>query len=52
MRFFVDVVFFNGYLLRMSYKNRSDVYRRVPVNHYMSASSLLPWSFTDGPTVA
>ncbi|MES2462761.1 MAG: phytanoyl-CoA dioxygenase family protein [Armatimonadota bacterium] len=46
------VVFFNGYLLHMSYKNRSDVYRRVLVNHYMSSSSLLPWSFKDGPTVA
>lgn len=38
-----SVVFFNGYLLHRSAKNRSDRYRRVLVNHYMSAQSLLPW---------
>jgi len=38
------VVFFNGYLLHRSKKNRSDIYRRVLVNHYMNAYSLLPWS--------
>ena len=38
-----DVVFFNGYLLHASYKNRSDIYRRVLVSHYMNAYSLLPW---------
>ncbi len=38
-----SVVFFNGYLLHLSRKNRSDRYRRVLVNHYMNAYSLLPW---------
>ncbi|MCE2440847.1 MAG: phytanoyl-CoA dioxygenase family protein [Candidatus Latescibacteria bacterium] len=37
------VVFFNGYLLHRSRKNRSDRFRRVLVNHYMNAYSLLPW---------
>lgn len=37
------VVFFNGYLLHRSRKNRSDIYRRVLVNHYMNAWSRLPW---------
>jgi phytanoyl-CoA hydroxylase len=39
-----DVVFFNGYLLHKSTKNRSTGTRRALVNHYMSAASLLPWS--------
>lgn len=38
-----SVVFFNGYLLHRSRKNRSNHYRRVLVNHYMNANSLLPW---------
>jgi ectoine hydroxylase-related dioxygenase (phytanoyl-CoA dioxygenase family) len=38
-----DVVFFNGYLLHRSMRNRSDGTRRALVNHYMSAASLLPW---------
>lgn len=38
-----DVVFFNGYLLHRSLRNRSDGSRRSIVNHYMSSSSLLPW---------
>ncbi|MDA0748411.1 MAG: phytanoyl-CoA dioxygenase family protein [bacterium] len=38
-----DVVFFNGYLLHRSRKNRSTRFRRVLVNHYMNAYSLLPW---------
>ncbi|MEE2659712.1 MAG: phytanoyl-CoA dioxygenase family protein [Candidatus Latescibacterota bacterium] len=38
-----DAVFFNGYLLHRSLKNRSQQYRRVLVNHYMNAWSLLPW---------
>jgi phytanoyl-CoA hydroxylase len=39
-----SVVFFNGYLLHRSKKNRSaNQYRRVLVNHYMNAWSLLPW---------
>jgi phytanoyl-CoA hydroxylase len=46
------VVFFNGYLLHRSFKNRSNVYRRVLVNHYCNAWSLLPWSLRDGERVA
>jgi phytanoyl-CoA hydroxylase len=46
-----DVVFFNGYLLHRSKRNRSTGTRRALVNHYMSASSLLPWGF-DGATNA
>lgn len=38
-----DVVFFNGYLLHRSFRNRSDRFRRALVNHYMNAWSLLPW---------
>lgn len=39
------VVFFNGYLLYQSLKNRTETgYRRVPVNHYLSCESLLPWT--------
>lgn len=38
-----SIVFFNGYLLHRSLPNESDGYRRVLVNHYMSAESLLPW---------
>jgi ectoine hydroxylase-related dioxygenase (phytanoyl-CoA dioxygenase family) len=41
------VVFFNGYLLHRSFKNRSQVYRRVLVNHYCNAWSLLPWSIRE-----
>ena len=37
-------MFFNGYLLHRSFPNRAaGGYRRVLVNHYMSATSLLPW---------
>ena len=43
-----DVVFFNGYLLHKSLKNRSQSYRRVLVSHYMNAWSLLPWSIKEG----
>ena len=46
------VVFFNGYLLHRSRKNRSNVFRRVLVNHYMNAWSLLPWHLRDGETPA
>ena len=46
------VVFFNGYLLHRSFRNRSDVYRRVLVNHYMNAWSLLPWSLKESETTA
>jgi phytanoyl-CoA hydroxylase len=39
-----SIVFFNGYLLHRSLPNRAQSgYRRVLVNHYMSAQSLLPW---------
>jgi ectoine hydroxylase-related dioxygenase (phytanoyl-CoA dioxygenase family) len=37
------LVFFNGYLLHRSRKNRSDIYRQVLVNHYCNAWSRLPW---------
>lgn len=38
------IVFFNGYLLHRSLPNRATSgFRRVLVNHYMSAESLLPW---------
>ena len=46
------VVFFNGYLLHRSRKNRSEVYRRVLVSHYCNAWSLLPWSLKEGESVA
>lgn len=36
--------FYNGYLLHRSLPNYAlSGYRRVLVNHYMSAQSLLPW---------
>lgn len=47
-----SLVFFNGYLLHRSRKNRSGVYRRVLVNHYMNAWSLLPWSLKEGESVS
>lgn len=44
-----SVVFFNGYLLHRSRRNRSaGSYRRVLVNHYMNAWSLLPWHWPGG----
>jgi phytanoyl-CoA hydroxylase len=46
------VVFFNGYLLHRSRRNHSQGYRRVLVNHYMNAWSLLPWSLREGEHVA
>lgn len=46
------VVFFNGYLLHRSFKNRSDIYRRVLVSHYMNAWSLLPWHLKEGESPA
>ena len=42
------LVFFNGYLLHRSRKNRGDTFRRVLVNHYCNSWSLLPWSIRDG----
>lgn len=47
-----DVVFFNGYLLHRSLKNRSNGTRRALVNHYMSSASLLPWMLAEDVTVA
>lgn len=47
-----SVVFFHGYLLHRSKRNRSRGYRRVLVNHYMNAYSLLPWSVEPGERVA
>lgn len=49
-----SVVFFNGYLLHQSLKNRTEShYRRVLVNHYLSSESLLPWTGTkEGEVVA
>jgi len=47
-----SVVFFNGYLLHKSLKNRSQGYRRVLVNHYMNAWSLLPWGPQEGVNIA
>jgi hypothetical protein len=46
------LVFFNGYLLHRSKKNRSNVFRRVLVNHYMNAWSLLPWDHKEGVGMA
>ncbi len=43
-----SVVFFNGYLLHRSFRNRSDRPRRALVNHYCNAWSLLPWSIAPG----
>lgn len=39
-----SVVFFNGYTLHSSQRNKtSDFFRTALVNHYMSAESMLPW---------
>lgn len=39
-----SVVFFHGYLLHSSRRNKTrDCFRMALVNHYMSAESLLPW---------
>ena len=42
------LVFFNGYLLHRSRKNRGNTFRRVLVNHYCNSWSLLPWSIKEG----
>ncbi len=47
-----SVVFFNGYLLHRSFRNRSNIYRRVLVSHYMNAWSLLPWQIKAGESPA
>lgn len=46
-----SVVFFNGYLLHRSLRNRSGGYRRALVNHYCNGWSLLPWAAAAGPPV-
>lgn len=39
-----SVVFFNGYLLHSSQRNKtSNNFRTALVNHYMSSESMLPW---------
>jgi ectoine hydroxylase-related dioxygenase (phytanoyl-CoA dioxygenase family) len=39
-----SVVFFNGYLLHSSLRNKTaNNFRTALVNHYMSAESMLPW---------
>lgn len=43
-----DAVFFNGYLLHRSKRNRSDLFRRAIVFHYCNAWSLLPWELAPG----
>ncbi len=47
-----DAVFFNGYLLHRSRRNRSQVFRRVLVNHYMNAWSRLPWQIKEGESAS
>jgi ectoine hydroxylase-related dioxygenase (phytanoyl-CoA dioxygenase family) len=49
-----SIVFFNGYLLHRSLPNHATTgFRRSLVNHYMSASSLLPWyGFEPGSSIA
>jgi ectoine hydroxylase-related dioxygenase (phytanoyl-CoA dioxygenase family) len=45
-----SIVFFHGYLLHKSLRNRrTSGFRRALVNHYMSAESLLPWWRPGGP---
>lgn len=46
------VLFFNGFLLHESRRNRSTRYRRSLVNHYMSGESRLSWcGYDDFPDV-
>ena len=46
------LVFFNGYLLHRSRKNRGTNFRRVLVSHYCNAWSLLPWHSKEGESPA
>ncbi len=47
------ILFFNGYLLHRSLPNRAaSGFRRVLVNHYMSAESYLPWHYEEGKAMA
>ena len=41
-----SVIFFNGYLLHSSFRNRSRICRRSLVSHYMNAYSVLPYRFS------
>lgn len=46
-----SVVFFNGYLLHSSKRNKTtNDFRTALVNHYMSAESMLPWWVDNKPT--
>ncbi|MBA3708979.1 MAG: phytanoyl-CoA dioxygenase family protein [Planctomycetes bacterium] len=47
-----SVVFFNGYLLHRSKRNRSQIYRRALVSHYMTMNSLLPWGVEGSPNLS
>lgn len=48
-----SIVFFNGYTLHRSLPNRAKSgFRRALVNHYMSASSPLPWRIVENQSVA
>ena len=47
-----SVVFFNGYILHRSLRNRSTIYRRALVSHYCNAWSLLPWQVREGESPA
>jgi ectoine hydroxylase-related dioxygenase (phytanoyl-CoA dioxygenase family) len=48
-----SIVFFNGYTLHRSFPNAAKSgFRRVLVNHYMSAQSLLPWHHEEGRSMA
>jgi phytanoyl-CoA hydroxylase len=47
-----SVVFFNGYLLHRSLRNRSNGFRRALVNHYCNAWSLLPWATSPTEKIA
>ncbi|MCJ8328406.1 MAG: phytanoyl-CoA dioxygenase family protein [Lentisphaeria bacterium] len=46
------LVFFNGYLLHRSRKNLSNDYRKVLVNHYCNAWSLIPANPKEGESPA
>ncbi|MGF1484998.1 MAG: phytanoyl-CoA dioxygenase family protein [Opitutales bacterium] len=48
-----SIVFFNGYTLHRSLPNKAESgFRRVLVNHYMSAESYLPWHHEQGRAMA
>lgn len=43
-----SVLFFSGYLLHKSTKNRTDAFRSVIVNHYSTSWTLLPFAIDEG----